>query len=59
MESSAAPSVDGSASVEPVDEGGTETPLTTAQSGLPIAPVYAGFANRRRCFKDGFEYCRG
>lgn len=39
-------------------EGGEEAPLTTTQSGIPIAPVYAGVLRRRKCFDNGAFFCR-
>lgn len=58
MEAAGTPS-GGEAPASVDGEGGEETSLTTTQSGIPIAPVYAGFARRRRCFHEGFDYCRG
>lgn len=57
MEATGAPA--GEAPAGEVSEGGEDAPLTTTQSGIAIAPVYAGFARRRKCFHEGFDYCRG
>jgi len=63
MDSAASSTEGGSGSVDASagGEGSGDAPLTTTQSGLPIAPVFAGFANkylRRKCFNDGHASCR-
>lgn len=61
MDAGATPSGDASVDASAGGEGGGDAPLTTTQSGIPIAPVYAGFAvkyRRRKCFDDGYGACR-
>jgi len=63
MDGSGAPAGDSSATVTDgsVDEGSGDAPLTTTQSGIPIAPVFSAFSvrmRRRKCFDEGYGVCR-
>jgi hypothetical protein len=61
MEAGATPSGDASVDASAGEEGGGDAPLTTTQSGIPIAPVFAGFGfqyRRRKCFDEGYGACR-
>lgn len=61
MEGAAAQPSGASGTDNSVSEGGQEAPLTTTQSGLPIAPVYAGagfFTGMVRSRKQLFHQTR-
>lgn len=58
MDSAGAPAPAADTATGSEGEGGEEAPLTTTQSGIPIAPVYSSFMSRRKCFYDGVYYCR-